>query len=114
MANRCHPAGSSLVNSLTSSFPRAVGRTFKHDLCAGLPREVGPNDAPFTLSPRRPGGEGRVRGAVELVCGIAYLTLPVATATRLLPLPPEGRRGALVPVGKFLVERGGGLAIEFE
>jgi hypothetical protein len=62
---------------------------------------------PFTLSPRRP-GEGRVREADVLIRGAAHLTLP-ATSHSLprkrgrvrvgvgpLPLPPEGRRGALV------------------
>ena len=61
------------------------------------------------LSPRRPGGEGRVRGVDEPVRGIAHLTLPPLSAhacVRLsggaspmrqgpLPLPPDGRRGAL-------------------
>ncbi len=50
---------------------------------------------PFTLSPRRPGGEGRVRGADVLVRGAAHLTLPTLRVGPL-PLPPEGRRGALV------------------
>jgi hypothetical protein len=46
----------------------------------------------FILSPRRPGGEGRVRGAVGPVPGAADLTLPLRGS---LPLPPEGRRGAI-------------------
>jgi hypothetical protein len=58
---------------------------------------------PFTLCPRRPGGEGKVRGADEPVRGAAHLTLPPprikSVGRRLtrdgsLPLPPEGRRGA--------------------
>jgi CelD/BcsL family acetyltransferase involved in cellulose biosynthesis len=51
-----------------------------------------------SLSPRRPGGEGRVRGAVDSVCGAAHLTLPGADAPGPLPLPPEGWRGALPPL----------------
>jgi L-seryl-tRNA(Ser) seleniumtransferase len=58
------------------------------------------------LSPRRPGGEGRVRGADDPVRGGAHLTLPscslssgrasrVPVGDGLLSLPPEGRRGAL-------------------
>ena len=46
------------------------------------------------LSPRRPGGEGRVRGADGRICGAAHLTFPGAVAPGPLPLPPEGRRGA--------------------
>jgi hypothetical protein len=38
-----------------------------------------------------------VRGADEAVCGAAHLTLPGAIAPGPFPLPPEGRRGALVP-----------------
>jgi hypothetical protein len=48
----------------------------------------------LSLSPRRPGGEGRVRGADEAVCGAAHLTLPGAIAPGRLPLAPKGRRGA--------------------
>jgi hypothetical protein len=36
-----------------------------------------------------------VRGADEAVSGLAHLTLPGAFAPGPLPLPPEGRRGAL-------------------
>jgi hypothetical protein len=39
------------------------------------------------------GGEGRVRGADEGVCGAAHLTLPGERAGAP-PSPPEGRRGA--------------------
>src|SRR5215469_10365368 len=46
------------------------------------------------LSPRRPGGQGRVRGADGLSRGTAHLTLP-SLCDRPLPLPPEGRRGAI-------------------
>ena len=67
------------------------------------------NQRLLTLSPRWPGGEGRVRGADEAAYGAAHLTLPPLSAhacVRLsgdaspmrqgpLPLPPEGRRGAL-------------------
>ena len=38
-----------------------------------------------------------MRGADKAVCGAAHLTLPGAIAPGPLPLPPEGRRGALVP-----------------
>ena len=48
---------------------------------------------PFTLSPRPPGGEGRVRGADVLVRGAAHLTLP---APSLSPL--KGGEGLLSPV----------------
>src|SRR6266478_4520730 len=59
-----------------------------------LPVEFASTDAHFTLAPRRPGGKGRVRGADEPVCGAAHLTLP-SLRDGPLPLPPEGRRGAL-------------------
>jgi hypothetical protein len=45
------------------------------------------------LSPRRPGGEVRVTGANEPVCGGAHLTFP-SLRDGPLPLPSEGRRGA--------------------
>jgi hypothetical protein len=47
----------------------------------------------FTLSPRRPGGEGGVRGADKTVCGATHLTLPLLR-NGPLPLLSEGRRGA--------------------
>ena len=50
----------------------------------------------FTLSPRRPGGEGRVRGADPPSRGAPHLTLPTLRVGRV-PLPPEGRRGAFLP-----------------
>jgi hypothetical protein len=37
-----------------------------------------------------------VRGADELLCNAAHLTLPGANAPGPLPLPPEGRRGAFL------------------
>ncbi len=43
-----------------------------------------------------------MRGADEPVRGAAHLTLP-ALRDGSLPLPPEGRRGARVPAGIFLV-----------
>jgi L-seryl-tRNA(Ser) seleniumtransferase len=49
----------------------------------------------FPLSPRRPGGEGRVRGA-EDIHGVGHLTLP-SLGDGPLPLPPKGRRGARRP-----------------
>jgi hypothetical protein len=52
---------------------------------------------PFALSPRRPGGEGRVRGADVLVRGAAHLTLPTLRVGPL-PLPPKGGEGLLSPV----------------
>jgi hypothetical protein len=39
----------------------------------------------FSLSPRRPGGEGKVRGANELIRGATHLILP---SLRDGPLPP--------------------------
>ena len=59
----------------------------------------------FTLSPRRPGGEGRVRGASKVVGGAAHLTFPGAVAPGPLPLPPKGRRGA------FFTDAGGTAAV---
>ena len=49
----------------------------------------------FYPLPPPAGGERRVRGADEPVCGAAHLTLPDAGAPRPLPLP-EGRRGSLL------------------
>jgi hypothetical protein len=56
----------------------------------------------LTLSPRWPGGEGRVRGADGPVNVAAHLTLPSlsdGSLPRVKPgagsLPPEGRRGAI-------------------
>ena len=57
----------------------------------------------FLLSPRRLGGEGRVRGADPPSRGASHLTLPPPriksvgrrlTRHRSRPLSPEGRRGA--------------------
>src|SRR5216683_5123519 len=62
------------------------------NLSEGFPPKFGSNDADFTLSPRWPGGEGGVRGADVPVRGAAHLTLPLRGP---LPLPPEGRRGAV-------------------
>ena len=55
-----------------------------------LPPNLPPTASFLTLSPRRPGGEGRVRGADEAVCGAAHLSLPGAIAPGPLPLPPKG------------------------
>jgi formamidase len=44
----------------------------------------------FSLSTRRPGGEGRVRGADVPVRGATHLTLPTLWVGPR-PLPPEGR-----------------------
>ena len=55
--------------------------------------------------PRRPGGEGGVRGADELGCSISHLTLPRRSLSSgraprgpvgrgSLPLPPRGGQGA--------------------
>src|SRR5262249_53286876 len=49
----------------------------------------------FFLSPRRPGGEGRVRGADEAISAAAHLTLPSPCDGRLPPKARKGRRGAL-------------------
>src|SRR5271168_1367137 len=54
--------------------------------------QISRESPPLTLSPRRPGGGGRGRGADVLVGGAAHLTLPLRGS---LPLPPEGRRGTL-------------------
>src|SRR5205807_2065766 len=74
---------------------------------------------PFTLSPRWPGGEGRVRGADQAVCGAAHLTLPDAVAPGPLPLPPVGRRGAVFPNGEptddpLSIEDSGNSATSFD
>jgi hypothetical protein len=64
---------------LVPSFPRKRGtvrRTSKDDPRAGLPPKSVADGAYFTLSTRRPGGEGRVRGADEPVRGSAHLTFP--------------------------------------
>jgi hypothetical protein len=54
-----------------------------------------PTNRPKTpLSPRWPGGEGRVRGAKLPVCGGAHLTLPSLRAGPL-PLPPKGGEGLI-------------------
>src|SRR5438874_324897 len=73
----------------------------------------------FTLSPRRPGEEGRVRGADQAVCGAAHLTLPDAVAPGPLPLPPVGRRGAVFPNGEptddpLSIEDSGNSATSFD
>jgi hypothetical protein len=61
------------------------------------------NHRHFLLSPRRPGGEGRVSGADPPSRGAPHLTLPpprIKSVGRRLtrggsrPLLPEGRRGA--------------------
>jgi hypothetical protein len=63
------------------------------------------SQANLPVVPRRPGGEGRVRGADEPIRDGAHLTLPSCSlssgrASRgpvgdgSIPLPPEGRRGA--------------------
>jgi hypothetical protein len=58
-----------------------------------------------------PGGEGRVRGADEPVCGAAHLTLPTrGLGPSLSPL--KGGEG-LVSAGIILVERDASRAIEF-
>ncbi len=63
-----------------------------------------------------------MRGAAEPVRGLAHLTLPSPrvkpvglrlTRDGPLPLPPEGRRGALIPAGVFLIEREGSFGIKF-
>jgi hypothetical protein len=51
----------------------------------------------FNPLPPPAGGEGRVRGADEAVCGVTHLTLPGAVAPRPLPLPLNGGEG-LFPV----------------
>ena len=75
----------------------------------GVGRPPPARDVIFSLSSRRPWGEGRVRGADDRGCGAAHLTpgsgpgqaLPPLRAGPL-PLPREGRRGI------FRRERGPG------
>src|SRR5207302_1051886 len=50
------------------------------------------NHLHFLLSPRRPRGEGRVRGADVPVCGGPHLTLPTLRVGPL-PLPLRGGEG---------------------
>jgi hypothetical protein len=103
----CHPGGGGCQEILrTDQFVvprkrRAVRGKSRPRSCPQVP----PNNPPFTLSPRWPGGEGRVRGADEAVSGLAHLTLPGAFAPGPLPLPPEGRRGALFLNTKPTAER---------
>src|SRR6266851_8900212 len=58
--------------------------------CCRHPAESGGLN--IILSPRWPGGEGRVRGADEPVRGAAHLTLP-SLREGPLPLPPKGGEG---------------------
>src|SRR6266446_946777 len=88
-APRVKPAGFGSLGALPS--PACAGLSGEN-LSEGFPAKFGSNDADFTLAPRRPGGEGRVRGADVPVRGAAHLTLPLRGP---LPLPPEGRRGVL-------------------
>ena len=69
------------------------------------------NFADITLSPRWPGGEGRVRGADEPVCGAAHLTLPTLRLGPSLS-PLKGGEG-LVSAGIIMVERDASRAIKF-
>src|SRR3984893_7030624 len=55
------------------------------------PAKAGAQGVHFTLSPRRPGGEGRMRGAGGPVRRPAHLPPPLRGP---LPLPPKGRRRA--------------------
>src|SRR5437868_2981823 len=57
------------------------------------PAKARAQGAHFTFSPRRPEGEGRVRGADRDDRGAAHLTFP-PLRDGPLPLPPKGRRGA--------------------
>jgi len=54
----------------------------------------------LALSPRWPGGEGKVRGADKGESGAAHLTLP-SVGDGPLPLPPEGRRAASASVERI-------------
>jgi hypothetical protein len=60
-----------------------------------IDRSLMPN---YTLFPRRPGGEGRVKEADEPVCTAAHLAFPRLRRGNL-PLPPKGRRGAFLAAG---------------
>src|SRR6202011_2591218 len=74
-------------------------------------RSVALTTRPFTPLPPLAGGEGRVRGADEPVCGAAHLTLPTL---RFGPLPPPLKGGeGLVSAGIILVERDASRAIKF-
>jgi len=59
----------------------------------GYPLEGVEQIRPVTLSPHRPRGQGRVRGADEAVSTAAHHTLPARRAGPL-PRPAKGRRGA--------------------
>ena len=81
----------------------ARGRAVRGKLALHFRREMGSRGPAFLSSPPagRGGGEGRVRGADGRICGAAHLTFPGPSwaegslAPGPLPLPPEGRRGAL-------------------
>jgi len=75
----------------------AVPERFEDNFAEGWRGKFLANEAPLPLSPRRPGGEGRVRGADEAVRGAAHLTLP-PLRDGSLPLPPGGGEG-LLPQG---------------
>jgi len=60
---------------------------------------MSPNTCPPSPQPLQPGGEGRVRGADEPVCGAAHLTLPTLRLGPSLS-PLKGGEG-LVSAGMF-------------
>jgi hypothetical protein len=74
--------------------PAALSGEVEGEFLRQLPVKFAP-ELRFSLSPRRPGGENRVRRADEPVSIAAHLTLP-SLRDGSLPLPLEGRRGALV------------------
>ena len=75
-----------LTPTLSRAAFRAVRGKCKDRLFEDLLPKRGSADAPFTLFPRWPGGEGRVRGADEPVCGAAHL--PSQPCGWAPPAPP--------------------------
>src|SRR5271155_383637 len=51
-------------------------------------RNLAPTTLPLPSPPRRPGGEGRVRGAAERVCGLAPPPTPLPGRNPPPPPPP--------------------------
>src|SRR6266446_1299976 len=84
-SRHCGPSTSPLLRQGCSGKIRGLSSE-------SLPAKVPVSDVYLPSPPAGRGGEGRVRGADEPVRRTAHLTLPLRGP---LPLPPEGRRGAL-------------------
>src|SRR6266481_815042 len=71
------------------------GGNFEREVAGPAMAGVDDRYPSFSLSPRRPGGEGRGEGGRGPGSSAAHLTLP-SPRDGPLPLPPEGRRGAVL------------------